>query len=115
MSSSRTVPYSQRACPVCGEMASHSVFSQTFDKLSKAFLLDRYEVVICDRCGAGFADGIPPQSVFENYYRELSKYEYEYSGGMPPDEDRLRSRQIATTIADYIPERTSRILEIGCA
>lgn len=115
MTSSRTLPYPQRACPVCTEMASHSVFSQTFDKLSKAFLLDRYEVVICDRCGAGFADGIPPQRVFDNYYRELSKYEYEYSGGMPPDEDRLRSRQIATTIANYIPNRTCRILEIGCA
>jgi SAM-dependent methyltransferase len=115
MSRGPTSPHVHRACPVCGETGSHSVFSQTFDQLSEAFLLDHYEVVICDRCGAGFADGIPPQSVFDDYYRELSKYEYEYSGGMPPEEDRLRSRQIAGSITDYILATDSCILEIGCA
>src|SRR6185503_164130 len=115
MNQGGTLTGTHRDCPICGEISSRSIFSQRFDQLSEAFLLSGYEVVICDRCGAGFADGIPPQGVFDDYYRELSKYEYEYCGGMPPEEDRLRSRQIAATIADYIPAQTSRILEIGCA
>jgi SAM-dependent methyltransferase len=110
-----TLAQAHRDCPICGEISSRSIFSQRFDQLSKAFLLAGYEVAICNRCGAGFADGIPSQNVFDDYYRELSKYEYEYCGGMPPEQDRLRSRQIAATIAEYIPARNSRILEIGCA
>jgi len=115
MSQQRPLPFAHRDCPVCGEISSRSIFSQRFGQLSKAFLLSSYEVVICNRCGAGFCDGIPPQNTLDDYYRELSKYEYEYTGGMPPEEDLLRSRHIAATIADYIPEKNSRILEIGCA
>jgi SAM-dependent methyltransferase len=105
----------KRDCPICGAGKSRLLFSQRFEQLSGAYLLRGYDVVICQQCGAGFADRIPPQRAFDQYYRDLSKYEYEHSGGMPPAQDQLRSRQIAATIVKYIPRPTSRILEVGCA
>ncbi len=76
--------------------------------------MDGYDVVICQDCGAGFADGIPPQSAFDDYYRDLSKYEDPAPRNEPPpDEPRLRD--IAKLVAEYIPDPESRILEVGCA
>jgi hypothetical protein len=40
-------------CPV-GSQSSHMLFQQVFEPLSGDRLLDRYQVVICEECGAGF-------------------------------------------------------------
>ena len=104
-----------RPCPVCRGLHSQPVHSQSFEQLSEIHLLDGYDVVVCQDCGAGFADGIPPQSIFDAYYRDLSKYEYEYRGGQGSEYDDLRFRELAKTIIPHIPGRHSRILEIGCA
>jgi len=62
-----------------------------------------------------FADGIPPQSEFDRYYWELSKYEYEHRGGKESEDDRHRLKILADLLQPIIPDRRSRILEIGCA
>ena len=73
-----------------------------------------YDVVVCEVCGAGFANGIPPQSAFDDYYRDLSKYEDAAPRTEPPPVE-PRFRDIAALIARHIPARESRVLEIGCA
>jgi hypothetical protein len=102
-----------RVCPVCGCGRSRLLFQQSFDQLSSARLLDGYNVVICQDCGAGFADDIPPQPVFDCYYRDLSKYEDADYGGHPPV-DEQRFQEIADSIVPFLPGPEIRILEIGC-
>lgn len=105
----------KRACPVCGSLVSKLLFEQRFQKLSAVGLLDGYDVVVCAECGAGFADGIPTQDVFDKYYRDLSKYEYESQGGIEPPSDRQRFHEIADELITVIPSLNARILELGCA
>ena len=76
--------------------------------------LDGYSIVVCRECGAAFADRIPEQAVFDDYYREFSKYE----GGEPeaarPPETEKRFEDAASFVAGFIPSLDARILEIGC-
>ena len=101
-----------RPCAVCGSERKLALFEQRFATVG---LVSSYTVVICDQCGFAFADGIPPQSSFERYYRELSKYEYQQREGRESPSDEARLRQIAATLMNLIPGRDCRILEIGCA
>ena len=90
------------------------LFRQSFDNLSVARLLAGYDVVICSDCGAGYADKIPPQSVFDDYYRELSKYDYEFRDGKDSSASQERFLQAALTIEPFIPAKDNRIFEFGC-
>ena len=105
----------KRACSVCGSSKSRLLHTLTFEQFSGIQLLDGYDVVVCQDCGAGFSDHIPPQATFDAYYRDLSKYEYEYRGGQGTPHEELRFREAARTIIPHIPNPGSRILEIGCA
>ena len=67
-----------RPCPVCRGIRSTLLYRQSFEQLSGARLLNGYDVVICHKCGAAFSDGIPEQQVFDQYYRDLSKYEQDH-------------------------------------
>ena len=60
-----------RPCPVCRGLQVKLLYRQRFEQLSGVRLLDGYDVVICRDCGAGFADDVPPQAVFDDYYRCL--------------------------------------------
>jgi SAM-dependent methyltransferase len=102
-----------RVCPVCNGMSRERLWSQAFEQPSSTRLMDGYEVVICRECGAGFADDIPPQEVFDAYYRDLSKYEVNIESGPLPVEPRFRD--MADLIAKFIRGRDARVLEIGSA
>jgi SAM-dependent methyltransferase len=89
------------------------LYEQSFEQLSGVRLLDGYVIVICADCGAAFADRIPEQEAFDEYYRELSKYEGgEAWAGTPPVEQRFEDA--ALLLKQFIPATDSRILEIGC-
>jgi SAM-dependent methyltransferase len=77
--------------------------------------MDGYTVVICEGCGAAYANDIPPQSVFDEYYRDLSKYEEApaASDGPPPIDRKFRD--VAILIQRFVPRPNARILEIGSA
>ena len=64
-----------RACPVCSGSQAKPLFEQRFDQLSGASLLNGYTIVLCCDCGAAFANDVPQQAAFDEYYREFSKYE----------------------------------------
>jgi SAM-dependent methyltransferase len=104
-----------RPCPICGGAGSKTLYRQSFEQLSGARLLNGYVVAICESCGAGFAADIPDQCVFDDYYRDLSKYDYADHGGIEPPEAEQRFQDIAAILKDFIPAAESRILEIGSA
>lgn len=112
---SSTVREVSRACPVCGGTSAELVFQQSFQAVEKGGPVDSYAVVVCSACGTSFADGIPSQSEFDAYYRDLSKYEYEHRAGKESEDDSHRLKVLAELVQSIILDKTSRILEIGCA
>jgi SAM-dependent methyltransferase len=101
-----------RRCAVCGSEKKKALFEQRFTTVG---VVTGYTVVVCQQCGFAFADEIPSRASFERYYRELSKYEYEQREGRESESDEERQRQIAAALEEWVPNRQSRILEIGCA
>lgn len=72
--------------------------------------MDGYDVVVCVRCGAAYADRIPDQQTFDAYYAGMSKYEpVNESGTVPPI-----FKHAADLLAPHIAADT-RIADIGCA
>lgn len=83
--------------------------------MSDGALFDGYDVVVCEQCGFSFADNLPSQVAFDEYYREMSKYEHQDQGGKQTDFDRHRYSVTARFIERFLPYREARILDIGCA
>jgi SAM-dependent methyltransferase len=103
-----------RTCPVCGTADPRPLFRQEFSTTDAA-PFSGYDVVVCRRCGCGYADGIPGQEVFDRYYRAMSKYEYHQRDGAESDYDRRRLELTASTIGEQVSAREAHILDIGCA
>src|SRR5689334_11708594 len=79
-----------RPCPVCLSASKRVLFHQRFAVVEDATPVGGYDVAVCERCGCGYADGIPDQAAFDRYYRDMSKYEYGQRGGAESDYDRRR-------------------------
>ncbi len=105
----------RRECPVCGATENRSFFHQQFATVDQATPVTGYDVVVCERCGAGFADGIPDQAAFDRYYRDMSKYEYAQRGGEESGYDSRRLALIADIVAPHVPSSEAQILDVGCA
>ncbi len=101
-----------RNCPVCWATEYSCLHCQQF---VAGPLGPGYDVVVCGRCGAGFADGIPEQEELDHYYAEQSKYEYGHSGGAESPYDLRRFEAIAQQVDPYLPSRSASILDVGCA
>jgi SAM-dependent methyltransferase len=80
-------------------------------------LADRYDVVSCNRCGFVYADTPSPQSDYDRYYADLSKYADNTTGTGAGTEvwDRSRLRDTASFVADSIIDTATRVVDIGCA
>jgi 2-polyprenyl-3-methyl-5-hydroxy-6-metoxy-1,4-benzoquinol methylase len=111
----RQSKFAPRQCPVCHVATVRTLFQQRFEQLSDVSLLDRYNVVVCASCGAAFADDIPDQPALDEYYRELSKYDYADITGIKAPPAVRRFQDTADVLEKYIPSSESRVLEIGCA
>lgn len=90
-------------------------FRQDFAAVDQATPVTGYDVVVCDRCGAGYADGIPDQAAFDRYYRDMSKYEYAQRQGAESEYDQRRLALISGIIAPHLPFAAARVLDVGCA
>ena len=101
-----------RKCATCGSNDKIRLFEQKF---STVCLLEGYTVVVCEQCGFAFADDIPEQEAFDAYYRDLSKFEYQHRGGRESACDESRLRDVADTLSQLIPDKNTRVLEIGCS
>jgi SAM-dependent methyltransferase len=102
-----------RPCPVCGSAGPHKKLHQ--QGFSEGVLGDGYDVVVCQDCGAGFADGIPSQADLDRYYAERSKYSYDGSGGAESPYDMARFAWTVDQLASRLPSHSLRILDVGCA
>jgi 2-polyprenyl-3-methyl-5-hydroxy-6-metoxy-1,4-benzoquinol methylase len=103
---------SPRPCPVCQRLTETiEVHRQRF---SPGPLGNGYTVVVCSECGLGFADGVPSQEELDSYYAEQSKYTYDGAETESPF-DRRRFRMLAEQLANVVPDRRARVLDVGCA
>lgn len=112
---SLAIPRGTRTCPICGHDVREVLFTQVFAVVEQATPVHGYDVAVCENCGCGYADGLPDQSAFDRYYREMSKYEYHQRAGAESPYDEKRLALIAETVAPHLPNRDVRILDVGCA
>jgi SAM-dependent methyltransferase len=106
----------KRLCVVCKSDKTSLLFRQTFSKFSDdSSLLSGYDVVTCSKCGFCFADNIPVQSIFDAYYRDMSKYEKAGQGGQDTIYDQARFQSMANVILGLLTSPQTRIFEVGCA
>jgi SAM-dependent methyltransferase len=110
-----TLPYPSRACPICGSRKRRVFFHQEFAAVDQGTPVTGYDVVVCERCGGGYADGIPDQPAFDRYYRDMSKYEYAQREGAESEYDSRRLTLIADIIGSHLQSPSVRILDVGCA
>lgn len=106
---------SERPCAVCGSSHKAVLFRQRFAGATRGTLLDGYDVVLCADCGFGYADGLPEQQSFDEYYARMSKYEYAHQDGRQSDFDARRFPVAAAFVRSLVPDLKARILDIGCA
>ncbi len=103
-----------RLCPICGSKDRKLIFRQRFSRISGGTLLDAYEVVCCNKCGFCFADSIPDQGIFDNYYREMSKYEKDIENFKDSSYDLGRFKQTVSFAKPFLGGEETRIVELGC-
>ena len=102
----------KRGCDVCGSASFVRICEQRFATFDDRSSLLGYDVVACARCGFVYADGIPEQADYDRYYRDMSKYEE--SAGFSPAE-LLYYRRVVAGIAERLPDRAARLLDVGSA
>lgn len=103
-----------RNCPVCNDAGRRLLFRQSFGLLSQGSLMPGFDLVVCTQCGAGYADDIPSQEVFDLYYTEMSKYEYADSAGFQSASYLSNFKEVADLVAPYL-KKDNRLMDIGCA
>jgi 2-polyprenyl-3-methyl-5-hydroxy-6-metoxy-1,4-benzoquinol methylase len=106
-----------RKCPICGEENVEILHTQNFVLPEGHPLSDGYDVVCCDGCGFVYADTTVSQEDYDIFYAKLSKYEDQKTGtgGGESPYDAERLKKTAECIAEFLPDKTLRILDIGCA
>ncbi len=106
-----------RACPICENREVELLQQQKFVLPEGNILPDAFDVVWCPVCSFAFADTPAGQEVYGRYYAAFSKYEDNETstGGGGSEWDARRLRETAAAIARAMPERASRILDLGCA
>jgi len=77
--------------------------------------MEGYDVVACGKCGLAYADGIPSQEEFNEYYAVMSKYEFnDRDGAISPDQVR-HFRRFVDFLVPHVPDKNASILDIGCS
>ena len=103
----------RRSCPVCNFIGPHRILHR--QRFLDGPLGAGYNVAICTRCGAGFADGIPSQNTLDRYYTKRSKYEYAQSGGAESPYDFRRFEAIVKQVVPFVHDKDATVLDVGCA
>jgi len=106
-----------RSCPICEEENVEIIHKQNFVLPDGHPLSNGYDVVCCDRCGFVYADTTVSQKDYDIFYANLSKYEDKKTatGGGDSPWDAQRLKKTAECIAEFLPDKNLRIVDIGCA
>ena len=103
-----------RSCPICSCSEKKFLYNQKFNN-KVISLMDNYDVVVCENCGFIYADNIPSQADFNNYYAVMSKYEFDYKDGLVPNDYIDHFIKIVKFLIPYINDKNAKILDIGCS
>ncbi len=103
-----------RACPVCDSGAGRRLFSKKTTDAVEAFGFG-YDVVVCSKCGFGFADAIPKQAALDTYYQDMSKYDAAGVAATGPDYQQAYFSTITRIIRERFSDPATQILDVGCA
>ncbi|MFM2026274.1 MAG: hypothetical protein RLZZ339_989 [Cyanobacteriota bacterium] len=108
---------SLRNCPICQEENGEILHTQNFVLPEGHPLSNGYDILCCDRCGFVYADTTVSQKDYDIFYTKLSKYEDKKTatGGGESPYDAARIQKTAECIAEFLPDKSVRILDIGCA
>ncbi|MFM6900011.1 MAG: class I SAM-dependent methyltransferase, partial [Microcystis panniformis] len=108
---------SLRNCPICQEENGEILHTQNFVLPEGHPLSNGYDILCCDRCGFVYADTTVSQKDYDVFYAKLSKYEDKKTatGGGESPYDAARLQKTAECIAEFLPDKSVRILDIGCA
>jgi len=103
-----------RVCPICGNDEKYFLYRQKFYS-KEISLMKSYDVVCCKVCGFAFADNIPSQEVFDKYYADMSKYEYNHQEGDSYLGNNLYYKKIYNFISEHIKDKDVEILDVGAS
>jgi len=106
--------FESRPCPICACPQRRLLYRQNFQENSVS-LLAGYEVVVCKDCGFVYADKIPSQDEFDNYYAVMSKYEFNDKNGVANEDYVGYFKKIFKFLSPYIGNKNAKILDIGCS
>jgi 2-polyprenyl-3-methyl-5-hydroxy-6-metoxy-1,4-benzoquinol methylase len=106
-----------RPCPVCGNTSGEVLHTQRFILPEGHPLSAGYDVVVCTQCGFGYADTSVDQRDYEEFYAKFSKYadNRTSTGGGESAWDAERLQATAADIARIVPDKSARMVDIGCA
>lgn len=105
-----------RPCPVCDCRQAKLLHAQRFVLPDDQGLTSGYNVVVCDQCGAAFADTLVTQRRYDHLYAEKSRYAAGPAAHASDNErDFARFRQMAAEIGRRVPDKSARIVDVGCA
>jgi SAM-dependent methyltransferase len=101
-----------RDCPICGSDKKEVIHNKKFGN-SEINIVSGYTVVMCLNCGMTYADNIPKQEVYDQYYEKMSKYEIEL--GTELDKHfKEHAREVFNFVEKNIVE-SDNILDVGCS
>ena len=106
-----------RGCPICENPVAEVLHSQNFVLHDSHPLANAYDVVACTVCGMVYADTGSSQRAYDALYQDVSRYQDNKTstGGGESVWDAERLSETARTLASLLPDKTTRILDIGCA
>lgn len=106
-----------RPCPICANKKVELLHHQKLTVPQGYPLPSEQDVVWCPVCGFAYADTAARQEDYDRYYGQFSKYEDDSTstGGGGSEWDLRRLRETAAAVAEVLPRKDARILDIGCA
>ena len=105
---------SKRMCPVCLSKETNHLYKQDFNSCDLS-LMKGYEVVSCSSCGMCYADSVPSQAEFNEYYSQMSKYESSSEKSIHSQGVVEHFEKIFQVASRYLKSTDARILDIGCS
>ncbi|MBU4300074.1 class I SAM-dependent methyltransferase [archaeon] len=104
----------ERVCPICKCSEKTHLYKQNFnnDVISP---ITGYDVVVCKKCGFAYADNIPQQNKFNDYYALQSKWEFNYRKGVVSNEYINHFTKIFNFLNPHLKNHNARIVDIGCS
>lgn len=102
--------FPQRPCPVCGAKNTEKLYTQKFPAGFNVAPLTEYDVVCCLNCGMAYADNIPSQEAFNEYYSRFSNMQDHINDHLASEE----YDSVVPFIEKQFPNKKTVIVDLGC-